>query len=138
MAGIYTDWKNAAWDRTAGAHGGTEVLTAPLALILVSADYAPNFDTDFVIADIGVGMSERATPTGITVVNAILSFAGPLTFPAVPPGPEIIAAVLAHDTGDDTTSPLIAYLDQWDAGFPFTPDTRDIEVNPNAGGLIQL
>jgi hypothetical protein len=51
---------------------------------------------------------------------------------------DITRLVLFINTGNFTTSPLVAYYDTGVSGFPLTPNGSDINVIFNASGIFQL
>jgi hypothetical protein len=48
------------------------------------------------------------------------------------------ALVVWKDTGNEATSPLIAYIDTVTIGFPVTPTGGDITIVLNSAGLFRL
>lgn len=58
-------------------------------------------------------------------------------FPTVT-GNSVEALVLYVDTGNASTSPLIAYIDTGVTGLPVTPNGGDINVAWNASGIFAL
>lgn len=136
MSFTYTDFVNGLWDPTANALGRVDVLSDTLKLVLVdTAIYFADQDADVSLADIAAGARiSTATPSGITVIDRALTF-DPVIFTAVT-GADVNAAALYKDTGTAATSPLIAYLDTFASGIPFTPDGTDRELVPDAAGLV--
>lgn len=60
-----------------------------------------------------------------------------VTFTAVS-GSAIAALILYLDTGTESTSKLIAYIDSASAGLPVTPNGGDITLTWNASGIFAL
>lgn len=138
MSYTYTAFANGQWDPTANALGPVAVLTDPLVLVLVdTALYVADQDADVSLDDIPAGGIIATQPlTGVTVIDRALS-ADPTDFAALV-GATVNAALIAKDTGTPSTSPLIAYLDDWATGIPFTPDGSDRTIAPDSGGYIVL
>lgn len=53
-------------------------------------------------------------------------------------GPSVEALVIFIDTGDATTSRLVAYMDEGVAGLPVTPDGKDISIAWNPNGIFAI
>jgi hypothetical protein len=53
-------------------------------------------------------------------------------------GEHVNAVVLYHDTGNDNTADLIAYIDTGVTGLPFIPSGADEEIVVPAGGWFTL
>lgn len=71
-----------------------------------------------------------------TFTNGVFD-AADAAFPTVT-GNSVEALVLYVDTGNASTSPLIAYIDTGVTGLPVTPNGGDINVNWNASGIFAL
>lgn len=141
MTFSYTDFVNGFWDETANAQGRVSVLSDTIkALAIDVGSYAADPDVDVVLADIAPSaILATADVSGLAVVARGLTF-NPITFEAVPAGPDITAVVLYKDTGDPATSALMLYLDEETAaaGLPVVTDDEDVVVNPGAGGIAVL
>lgn len=112
---------------------GINWLTDDVKAILVDAGaYSPNFSTHKHLSDIG--SSARVTSgvllTGKETTGGAAD-ANDVTFPTVS-GPSIEAVVLYVDTGSESTSVLIAWLDTA-TGLPITPNGGDIIVTWDNG-----
>lgn len=88
----------------------------------------------------GARIGTPFTLTGKTVTNGVFDAADG-TFVSVPAGSgtaaTVEALVLYRDTGDPTTSDLIAYIDAA-TGLPFTPDGGNANVTWPGGGIFNL
>jgi len=139
MSFLYTGFVNGLFDYTlypnyfdlSGSY------TIGLALLDTSL-YVADQDADFNLSDIpSVAIVATGTPSGIVIANRTFTF-DPLTFPALT-GAEISAAALYFDNASDpTTSQLVAYIDAFAAGMPWTPDGTDWDFNPDPTGLVLL
>lgn len=136
MSSLYTDYANGLYDPTANTLGRVDILSDTIKLALIDVlTYIVDIDADNSLDDIpGGAVIATATPTGLTVIDRAFTF-DPVTFVAVV-GADVEAAVLYMDTGIPTTSPLIAYIDSFASGVPFTPDGTNVTVTPDAEGLI--
>jgi hypothetical protein len=63
--------------------------------------------------------------------------AADFTFPTVT-GDQSEALIFWKDTGTDTTSPLLVFLDTATSGLPVTPNGGDIAVVLSASGVATL
>lgn len=101
-----------------------------------SADYVVNTATHEFLSDIPSAgrVAISANLTGKTATGGVAD-ANDVTFPSVS-GDVSEALVIFKDTGTDTTSPLIAYIDTA-TGLAVTPNGGDITVIwPNDAGRI--
>ncbi len=110
--------------------GEADLSDGTFSLVPVLATYAPNMTTDLNLEDIDEAARatdpELVPSTSFTLSGGKVYFdAGDVTFPAVPSGDDIVGFVGFMDTGDESTSTLIGYFDNF-ANLPITPDTRDI------------
>jgi hypothetical protein len=125
MTQSYSLWKQ---QQLAGAY---DLATATIKLVLVniaSGHYQVNFATDEFLSAIASGdrIAFTAALTGVAITDGVFS-AGNAVFGGVT-GPACGAFVMFIDTGNPTTSPLIAYFDNY-SGLPITPDGSDINVS---------
>lgn len=118
--------------------GDIDWLSDDIKVVLVdTAAYSVNLSTDDFLADIPSGdriatssnLSNKTTAGGV-------ADAGDVTFSEVEGDPSE-AIVIYKDTGDASTSPLIAYIDTA-TGLPVTPNGGDITVEWNASGIFAL
>jgi hypothetical protein len=117
--------------------GGIDLLTDAVKLVLVDADdYTYNASHEF-LSSIPAGARVATSPnlSGKTVTNGLFNASG-TSFASVS-GDEAEAIVVFVDTGNESTSRLIAYLDTGHTGLPITPDGNNINVTI-ASGLFQL
>ena len=102
------------------------------AILIDASNYILNADTheflDSIPAAARIGTAVALT--GKTSVGGACD-ANDTTFPAVS-GASIEAIVLYKDTGTESTSPLLYYVDTA-TGLPITPNTGDIIVNWDNG-----
>lgn len=99
--------------------------------LLDAADHTTNLSTDVDEADItNAGIVATDTITSPTVVAGVFDCADP-SFSSVT-GDQSEELVWWHDTGTDTTSPLILNMDTFSAGMPVTPNGGDINVTLGA------
>lgn len=115
--------------------GGINWLTDNVKCMLIAgSNYSPNFSTHMYLSDIptsarvtpGVLLTGKATTGGAADANDV-------TFSAVPStSPQVTAVLLYIDTGTESTSTLIAWLDTG-TGLPITPNGGDIIVTWDNG-----
>ena len=74
------------------------------------------------------------TPTALTTRTATLGVADAddVTFTGVS-GATVEALIIYKDTGSNSTSPLIAFIDDVSAGLPFTPNGGNVTVTWDSG-----
>lgn len=102
------------------------------AVLVDTGVYTPNLSAHEFLSDIGTGA--RVSTSGAFVGKATTggaADANDVTFSSVS-GESIEAIVLYKDTGTDSTSPLIAYIDTA-TGLPITPNGGDIIVTWDNG-----
>lgn len=117
--------------------GDVDLDTATLAALLVDgADYTYSA-THANLSDVPSGARVATVDlTSVTVANGLID-AADATFTAVTGDPcEIV--ILYINTGNASTSKLIAYFDTGITGIPVTPNGGDIDVAWNASGIVQL
>lgn len=128
---LYTKYREKA------LQGQINWLTDNIKVVLVdSADYTVSTATHEFLSDVP-SAARVATSTNLTAKTATggVADAGDVTFSAVT-GDISEALVIYKDTGTDTTSPLIAYIDTA-TGLAVTPNGGDITVIwPNDAGRI--
>lgn len=110
--------------------------TDNIRLVLVSATYALAIDSDQFLSDVPA-LARVATSgnlTGKSRTGGAVSAAN-IAVSAVT-GDEVVAVVVIKDTGVAATSPLAAYLDEFE-GFPFVPSGNDELIDfAAAGGVL--
>lgn len=108
----------------------------PYCALVDTGTYTYNAAHDFYNDISGVqGTDQRiATPT---VTNGLFD-GGDLTYTSVS-GNSIEALVIyRHNSGANSTWPLVAYIDSSVTGLPVTPNGGNITVTWNASGIFQL
>lgn len=118
--------------------GSIAWLTDNIKVVLVdAADYTVNLATHEFLSDIPA-LARVATSTNLTgkTSAAGVADAADVTFTAVTGDPSEVL-VIYKDTGTETTSPLIAYIDTA-TGLPVTPNGGDITVTWAAQGIFKL
>lgn len=128
---LYTKYREKA------LQGQINWLTDNIKVVLVdAADYTVNTATHEFLSDIPSAgrVATSANLAGKTATGGVAD-ANDVTFPSVS-GDISEALVIYKDTGTDTTSPLIAYIDTA-TGLAVTPNGGDITVIwPNDAGRI--
>ena len=102
------------------------------AVLVDTGTYTVNLSAHEFLSDIGTGA--RISPSGAFTGKATTggaADANDVTFTSVT-GASIEAIVLYKDTGTDSTSPLIAFIDTA-TGLPITPNGGDIIVTWDNG-----
>ena len=108
------------------------------AVLVDTADYTVNLSTDDNLDDIPVGArvaTMASTLTGLSITNGVFD-AGDVTFTSVT-GDQSEAVVIYQNTGVESTSRLIVYLDSA-TGLPVTPNGGDISITWNASGIFTI
>lgn len=82
-----------------------------------------------------VGTDQRITAP--TVTTGTLD-GGDLTYTAVSGNSVEALVIYRHNSGANTTWPLVAYIDTSVTGLPVTPNGGDITVTWNASGIFTL
>jgi hypothetical protein len=102
------------------------------AILVDAADYTVSLSTHNALDDIPGGARVAVSPalTGKTVTNGVADHATG-TFPSVT-GDQSEAVVYYKHTGTESTSLLIAYVDNY-TGLPVTPNGEDITFTPSTG-----
>lgn len=125
---------NALYDkgRNAFLEGKIDWVDDTIKVVLIdSADYSVDLANDEFLNDVpSAARISTATLSGKTAVDGIAD-ADDATFDNVT-GDEAEALVLYKDTGQESTSPLIAYIDSA-TGLPVTPSGSDIVIAWNDG-----
>ena len=122
------------------ADAGVNLSSAPLKALAVQSPQAYNaanqFVSDLTAADIIV---RSATLTSVTTTNGVITSAN-FTLPACTTGKTIIAVVLYHDSGVDSTSDLLAWIDHDSGGSAISQlcNGGDVSVSVNASGLFSI
>lgn len=111
--------------------------TNTIKVVLVdAADYTVNLSTHDNLDDVAAGARVATATLGTKTVTAGVADAADTTFTAVTGDPSE-ALVIYKDTGVESTSRLIAYIDTA-TGLPVTPNGGDVVVAWNASGIFKL
>ncbi len=108
------------------------------AVLVDTNDYIVNLATDDNLNDIPAGArvaTMPATMTSLSILNGVFD-AGNVTFSSVS-GDQSEAVVVYQNTGVETTSRLLVYIDTA-TGLPVTPNSGDININWDASGVFAL
>jgi hypothetical protein len=138
---IYPKYKTNLLKGTSGydldaAEGATGVFVALVDTGTYTYSAAHEFYSD--LSGIGGTPMEITTKTVGTVAEAVFD-GDNITFSAVAGTVTYEALVLYRkNAGDDTTWPLIAYIDTSVTGLPVTSNGGDITVTWNASGIFKL
>ena len=118
--------------RNAFLTGDIDWVNDDIRVIIIDTDeYEPNLNQDTVLSDIPAAARVAALPlTNRTAVDGVAD-ADDVVFPSLM-GPSIEAVVIYQNTGDESTSRLIAFIDNAQ-GFPFEPDGRDMIIRWSDG-----
>lgn len=134
MSFIYKSAIDAAWQ------GGIDLLGDDIKVHMVESGYAPASSTahdnldDIPSGDrVAGGLSGNLASK--TLSGGVFD-AADLTISSVPAGPNIHALVVFQDTGVESTSKLIAYLDRENFTLEVTPDGNDVHIVWPAAGIL--
>ena len=119
--------------RQAFLEGDIDWLDDTIKAVLVdTADYTPDLVNHDFLDDVSSAarVATSAALSGKSADNGVAD-AADVVFSSVS-GDQAEALILYKDTGTETTSPLIAYLDSA-AGLPVSPDGSDITVQWDNG-----
>lgn len=131
---IYPLYKQALLD----ADANVDLIAGDVKAILVDlADYTFNSAHDF-LNDVPVAarVATSANLTGKTVTGGTFDCAD-FTWTAVT-GDQSEAVIFFIDTGVETTSRLVVFLDTGITGLPVTPNGGDVNFNVDASGVFTL
>ena len=120
--------------RQAILNGTVDLLTDNLKVILIDvADYTVNLSTDDNLDDVPAAarVATSGNLAGKSVADGVFD-ATDVTFTAVT-GDQSEALVIYRDSGLESTSSLIAYIDTASAGLPVTPNGGNITVTWSNG-----
>ena len=115
---------------------GINVTSANVRVLLANTNiYTAVVGSDTVLANIDasarVATSANVITDQTTITNGVLDF-NDITYSSVAAGNAAEAIVIYEWTGTETTSNLIAYIDQA-TGLPVTPNGGDITITWNSG-----
>jgi len=106
--------------------GSYNLLTQTVKCMMIKTGYTYS-DAHQFISDISAYDNGRSNAlTNKTVTNGV--FNADNTQITALSAVQVVAFVLYIDTGSDTTSPLIAYIDTVASGLPFTPAANGIVI----------
>jgi len=131
---LYVPFKNAAL----GSGTQVDLDTDTIKVILAdSADYTVNLTTHDFLNDVASGARvSTATLASKAISGGAFDSADP-TWTAVT-GDVCELVIMFKDTGNEATSPLIAYYDTFSAGMPITPNGGNIVATVHASGWFSL
>ena len=111
--------------------------TIKVALVDLTADYTYSAAHQFKSSVTSYGASTDQTVANITVTGGVVDTNDTETFTSVAQdGSKTVGALVIYkDTGNASTSPLIAYID---ITSPITPNTGDITITWNASGIFEI
>ena len=114
--------------------GSVNFLSDTIKVALVENDYAQNLTFDeFYTAIAASVLGTPQTLASKTVTNGVFD-ATDVTFAASPLGSTTEGVVIYKDTGDNATSPLLAYIDTI-TGFPLITTGGDVIVQWDNGSF---
>lgn len=131
---IYPLYKQALLD----ADANVDLVAGDVKAVLVDlADYTYSAAHDF-LNDVPAGarVATSANLTGKSVTNGTFDCDN-FTWTAVT-GDQSEAVIFYIDTGVETTSRLVVFLDTGITGLPITPNGGDINFNVDAAGVFTL
>jgi hypothetical protein len=113
--------------------GGLAWLTDTIKVLLIdTANYTVNLATHTSLADIPVGARVGTAQTLVSKTSAAgVADAADVTFTSLT-GASIEAVVIYKDTGTESTSFLIAYIDTG-TGIPFSPSGGNVTISWDNG-----
>lgn len=101
--------------------GSFNLLTATVKCMLVKSGYTYSDSHQYLSSVSSYDNGRSSALTGKSITNGVFD-ANDVTITALQ-AQQVIAIVLYIDTGNDATSPLIAYMDTL-VGLPFTPNAN--------------
>lgn len=114
--------------------GSVNFLSDTIKVALVKNDYVQNLTFDeFYTAISASVLGTPQTLASKTVTNGVFD-AADVTFAAIPLGSTTEGVVIYKDTGDNATSPLLAYIDTI-TGFPLITTGGDVIVQWDNGAF---
>ena len=136
---IYPKWKEQLLQFT--ANNNLSAGTVKVALVDTGVY---TYSTSDQFYDAGTGSDVQSATVGTpqtigskTFTNGVFDGAD-VTFSSVPGTTTVEALVIYIDTGLNTTSPLVAYIDSSVTGLPVTTNGGNISVTWNAIGIFAL
>jgi hypothetical protein len=143
---LYPKWKRQLF--SFAANNNLSAGTVKVALVDTSSvgSYSYNFNDEFYeVAGSTTDVQSNTVGTPVTLTNkqfTAISTGGnfdadDVLFTAVT-GNSVEALVIYIDTGNNQTSPLVAYIDTLVTGLPVTPNGGNITITWNASGIFTL
>jgi hypothetical protein len=130
---LYPKWKEAVIQGGANSSLGGNVVV----ILVDAADYTYNashqFFTDLPVAARVAVSSPLASKT---YLNGLFD-AADITWASVS-GDQSEIVIIGINTGSDATSRLVAFFDTGVTGLPVTPNSGNIDVQFNAGGIFNI
>jgi hypothetical protein len=120
------------------ALGVGSVPTGTLKVIAIdTADYTYS-DTHDMLNDVAAGarVGTATALSSLTYTNGVLDSANP-TMSGVT-GDQFEALILFLDTGVESTSPLVMYIDSATSGLPLVPNGSDVSITVHASGWAEI
>lgn len=122
-SGLYQSFRKACLDKT-----GPAMLTDSIKVVLIdTADYTVDLATHDFLNDVPAA-ARVGTPTALankTTTNGVFD-ADDVVLPNVS-GDQVEALIIYQDTGTESTSQLISYIDQG-PNWPLTPNAGNVTV----------
>lgn len=126
---------NALYDagRDAFLNGNIDWVNDTIKVILVDTDdYTVDLSTHTDLDDVAAGARVSTATLANASTSAGVADADDSTFSSVS-GDQSEALIIYKDTGTESTSTLIAYIDTVSSGLPVTPNGGDITVTWDSG-----
>lgn len=134
---LYPKWREALLAGTSGNDLDNDTSTdGPFCALVDTGTYTYNTAHDFYNDLSGVvGTDQRLT--GPTVTNGTFD-GSDLTYSSVSGNSVEALVIYRHNSGANSTWPLVAYIDTGVTGLPVTPNGGNITVTWNASGVFTL
>jgi len=114
--------------------GNVDLINDTLSAVVLSASYSPVLASDEYQTDIpDAAILDEIDLSGQEITGTVFN-ADPVTFTDVDSGESVAGVAMLKNTGDTSTSILIAYF----VVTPFTTDGTSVIVNWHADGIIEL
>ena len=132
MSAWYTKGRNAF------GTGDIDWINDPIIALLICLDYyTPDYDNDTFISDIpSTAIMATANLLGNNIVDRIAT-TNNLTFPLLDSSLDAGALILAKDTSDINSSPVLLLIDQG-VGFPYSGPGEDCIIQWDVNGVFVL
>lgn len=130
---IYDKYKQSLLSGTANVALDSETVKVSL---VDSADESFNSTDQYYSDVVTAGVVATATLQNVTVTNGVLN-ADDVSFSSVS-GDTSEALLFWIDTGNTSTSHLVAWIDTNIDGLPITPDGSNVDITWSASGIFKL